>query len=334
MKEMTLTYSIITPLFGYGAYRDKSAIRPSEIKGMMRYVYRLACPSPVSDLFITERELFGGAAVSGENGSDHSSALSSVSAVGGHASPVRLVVREKGRAGKEKLLLHGKTKQNYPIPCFAEEEFQLLLRMNPAPGTKPVIKCSQDIDLAWYADLITLAFILCGVGRRSRKGRGKAALKDLKFSEKEEAMRWICGVLNQTAGISARQGKTELYLYEKGKIIPTFNRLNVKRPVIQKIQIGGCLAQEQIKTYLAIVDQLCHEELEERGSRVIRATGRANPRFASPLWIGMVQTARGVCPVYLFITAVDNGRSVDRDCSERDEFYNEVERRMNREVKQ
>lgn len=332
MEEIKLRYSVVTPLFGYGAYQKIGEIRTSEIKGIMRYVYRITCPTAISNLFAVEKELFGSPAVSNENdlveGTD--SALSSPA--GGHASPIRLSVRWERKTASEKLLLHDKRERNYPKPCISDGVFYLVMRMNQALGTKPIIDGKQDINLNWYADLARLAFIFCGVGQRSRKGRGRADLLDSKFTSREEAARWICKVLNQTAIVARGQDDLETYTYQNTQITPLYSPSDVRHPVIQKIQFGNRLNQYQIRTYLAVVDKLCHDDMLNNRNNVNRALGSANPRFASSLWLGMVRTDEGIFPVYLFVTALKKNKLIDRDLSERNQFVADVENGMKKEV--
>lgn len=48
MEESRISGTPITPLYSFGAYQGqtwKPEIRTGELKGMMRYMYRIACPA-------------------------------------------------------------------------------------------------------------------------------------------------------------------------------------------------------------------------------------------------------------------------------------------------
>ena len=49
LENRTFNCQLLTPLFSYGAYSNKPEIRPSEIKGLMRYTYRIACATANQD---------------------------------------------------------------------------------------------------------------------------------------------------------------------------------------------------------------------------------------------------------------------------------------------
>lgn len=60
MKTCTLNCTIISPMFSYGNQRTE--LRPSELKGLMRYMFRAAILEPdTKNLYKLESKYFGNA---------------------------------------------------------------------------------------------------------------------------------------------------------------------------------------------------------------------------------------------------------------------------------
>jgi len=291
------TFKIITPTFSYGADNRNYAIpeiRATSIKGMMRYMFRIAQPTqPTNDLKLEagkllelEKTVFGDAEKS--------------------ASPVRLALISNVQSSKivrQPFLLHNnkknddKNKKNGIIP---ETTFDLRL----------MIRHNAPKNIDWYADLIKLAFILVGLGQRSRKGRGRAICldKEDQLMCAKEMKEWIKGQLNQICG------KTDFYSLAGNKITPkTYSR--ARRPMIQKIEFGEVISDW--KQFLTKVDDASHKiKLNEKYAHYIYiggkrkkyfATGSAGKglgRFASSIMIGLVEINEGLLPIYTYVKPV------------------------------
>lgn len=319
MEERKIKCTIITPMFSYGAYQTKyPEVRVSELKGMIRYVYRIICPTPCKLLVKDEAELFGGAA--GNEASD-----------AGHASPVRLLVRNNGIEKKsEQLLLHKNKDRRISLSAGS---FEILVRLNPYVS-KRMQKQFPAVNLNWYTEFIELTLMLVGLGKRSRKGRGSVAVDDRVFDTKEEILSWICCTLNKVTQISSNP-RNGIYTVVKGEISSNYNSHSIKRPLIQKIRTGIKLTQEQVNGYLWAVDQIGHETKEKMKNTPYQpmATGSISPRLASPLIISLIQTREGIYPIYVFVKAICKDREIDFDGKERELFIQNVERKMKGGVK-
>ena len=144
MEERVLSCSFITPLFSYGAYRDTPEFRTAQVKGLMRYVYRISCPFQTQILRRNEGILFGEA-------SDGT----------GHASPVRLVIKGQGERGKSPLLLHDEKKGYNPSMSYLNKgRFQLSIKVKPMKRTAEKNGIHQRPDINWYTDLAILTLSL------------------------------------------------------------------------------------------------------------------------------------------------------------------------------
>lgn len=322
MEEKKLSCSILTPMFSYGANTKAfPEVRTSEIKGMMRYVYRIICPTCLKSLANDEAEIFGGAA--GNGSSDKR-----------HASPVRLQVRSNHLSTESQpLLLHNKKGDNPKLRCLKSESFDLIVRLNPSVS-KAMPETFPKVDLNWYTDFIKLTFLLCGLGKRSRKGRGSIKVGDCLFNSKEETLKWIYSALNKVTLISSNH-RENCYQYQEMEIQSNCCDESIKRPLIQKIRIGIELSQDEIENYLKAIDQASHD-LKDTTKNIEQKsiTGNCfkNPRFASPLLISLIQTKEGIYPLYVFVKAVYNKKELDSKCEEREGFIQNVERKLNRRI--
>lgn len=340
MEEKTLKCTLITPLYSYGAYQNKiPEIRASQLKGMMRYTYRIACPARnTKKLFANEAHLFGGAARTDGSGKPR------------HASPLRLLVREGSdiRMDSAALLYHKDTnpEKNPVMNYFKEGSFSVSLRLNPL--IRPQIQPSfEKIDLDWYVDIAALSLMLCGLGRRSRKGRGSVFIDEKKFESPEAALTWICSVLNKIA-VTTKGVKKSAYKRKEFEIIPEpnyghgqasdnyFNYFEITRPVIQKIRIGGKLGQCSAEQYLKALDLCCHnlefKKIKDDAGvpldKYITGTAESQKRLASPLIISLLRIGEDIYPLYTFVKALTPLSSWDHNAQAPDEFDPDCRQRM------
>lgn len=361
MEERVLKGQLLTHMFSFGENQDVPEFRATELKGAMRYLYRITCPAEVKNLYKCEAELFGGGA--GEN-----------EGRAGHASPIQLLVSalnqetlEPNPVVKKKLLLH---KDNgCGLNSLYEGEFQIKIRKNIHIQESSL---SKKADLDWYKNLAGLSLIMCGMGKRSRKGRGRMMLEEYQLKGKADALKWICSVLNQIAGAQNKENR-ELYKIENEHIQPCTQLENsdsgkteLERPVIKKVILGSPLfevkdcqespKQQDVQGFLRRVDMVCHNLLalcrrnggegmfhtlkpyQLRKLRTAMGGAERGKRLASSLIIGLIKTEKGVYPVYTFVKAfkeVEEEKKkieIDRDCKLREEFIKAVEEKPTREV--
>lgn len=312
---------MLSQLFSSGAYSQKFEFRSAELKGMIRYMYRIAYQGNLAELKKSEAELFGGA-------------VGSIDNEDGHASPIKLVVTSRGSIGDNKLLLH--KKESYKNEKIKRPEPIL---KSPKANWVTIIKISENkrvkqgnVDLEWYRDLLILTLMICGVGKRSRKGRGRIKFKEQKkFDNLEVVAKWICEVLNKLTD------NNDVYNVKDEKI-EVKNKNGDNRPTILEIRFGAKLDiatdnnnktevdryLETTNQYLKKVDNLCHD-WKSIYTKKNDPIGMGSPRFASSLIIGFVHTEEGIYPIYTFVKAVRNKTPFDMDLVIRNEFFNAIE---------
>lgn len=331
MEEKRIVCSLITPLFSYGAYQGTPELRTPELKGAMRYLYRIACPVRTNILAKDEAELFGGPSNSEQKA--------------GHASPVLLSMRGHMKTEMKNLLYHKKSKQP-PQECFAESTFEIVLRYHQSLlGDVPSL--SRKVDMEWYSDVTKLSLILCGMGRRSRKGKGCFRIEGEVFENSRKLLEWICSVLNKTAAassqITARAFQISIGANRSEKEIISnseFNKFCWKRPFIQKIRIGVKMGEKQVNGFLWAIDEACHnlKGKKIKGIPIDITRASSGGKFASPLLIRIVQTKEGYYPLYIFVNGIYKRRNhadhrstkiqfikVDSDCTQRERFIQIIE---------
>ena len=136
MNSAFVKCELITPLFSCGANQFNPEIRTTELKGLMRYMYRIACPTQnYTILRQNEAALFGGAADANSDG--------------GHASPIRLSITNTSFKQEKCSLLYHKTTL---LQGLVEGSFEIKLTHND------VIADTLNVNLDWYTKLLTLSY--------------------------------------------------------------------------------------------------------------------------------------------------------------------------------
>lgn len=317
MEEKRLQCRVITPMFIYGAYKEKEPeLRTTELKGAMRYVYRMICHAPLNILAKDEAELFGGAAE--RNRQEE-----------GHASPVYLAMRGEVHDTNGTLLLHKPQhcKENPVMKYFDRGSFEVIVRLNACIKRKRVLG-GQTIDLNWYADFVELTLLLYGMGRRSRKGRGRVSVTGREYDSESQALHWLCTAFNRFSSVSSWK-RSESYKIIGNEILACNDCSRLKRPVLQKVKIGRKLEACDITRYLGAVDLAGHDAKKGKLSEAQKAsTGSVGSRLASPLIISFLQTTGGYFPIYIFVKGIRKRELIDSDFEYREMFISEVEKIM------
>jgi len=204
--------------------------------------------------------------------------------------------------GYRPLLLH-KNKESVkgnPPQCHIKKnsKFTLDLRVNEHYlAQRPPIS---------YEDLLKLSFLLGGLGKRSRKGRGNVAVlsmqkedeeaQSLLHKSKEELLNWILHQLNALNGDGKffRQGNKIVLKEDKD-----LRAIAKQRPLLYQISVGDCLTD--VIDFLATIDEVCHKESKNMS---VMGYGGSGGHFASALIIGVVRIDRDLYPIYTQVSEV------------------------------
>lgn len=255
-------------MFSYGHQLE---LRPTEVKALMRYTYRMAkLTKSTTELYKAEEAKFGSA----KKG----------------ASPICLQM-DSGQSlmcRNQQLLLHNKQKSMKAYRCYQTGSmFTLTLRMKPRKGYE---------SITWYKNWVKLSAILGGIGRRSRRGRGCFMIDDM--PKATDLLCWISEQLNAV--------NEQAVFKVKNNILNNTNHdmKAIHHPVIEKIQIGEEI--KDITEFLRKTDNASHRIKKERSQKFF-ATGFVNGkrRFASSLIVSVTKTAdQKLLPVYTFVKPI------------------------------
>ena len=287
-----LSFEVITPIFSYGADNKRNSvpeIRPASIKGMMRYMFRIAQPTFESKkLLELENEIFG----------DPES----------KASPIRLAVISKPKVDSRprQFLLHKDDKgEKISIPTGEQFSMRISLRPKHLHDYEKLKKLNNAChnELSWYENLIEVAFLLIGLGQRSRKGRGRA--RKVKLTPVNQFKGDITTMLNKiTIGMDAYKLNGQII-----EPVPTLKK-RMRRPIIEKVEFGE-LIERDWEDFLKNVDD-ASSQMQRKLKKKKFATGTSgSSRFASAIFVGVAEVEEGLLPIYTFVTPVSGNKSED-----------------------
>ncbi|WP_041446409.1 type III-B CRISPR module RAMP protein Cmr1 [Pseudothermotoga thermarum] len=314
MKRLSFECEIITPMFMSGSDTMTAELRPSEIKGMMRFWWRAArALDDLSSLKKEETEIFGGM-----DQGNTKSLKSSVSVI---------IERESLKAGNNILdLINSQQGNNYQgIKYLLYSTFSLksggkrLIKGYLKPGSrfKLILSFRDDNDEKIKAVLASfwLAMYLGAFGSRSRRGAGSVnvishdfAFDFLDFnpkgSTKEELENWYRKNLAEIkkviqpakTGRYSNLSKAKIYiadpkptwidaLEEVGIVFKEYRSKN-KGKIFDMAAFGMPIHHNQFSVRLVPYDQ----------------KGRISDRFASPLIIKIVRSNGKYFPVLIHLT--------------------------------
>jgi CRISPR-associated protein Cmr1 len=192
----------VTPVFSYGSNQNKVELRPSSLKGFLRYWYRAAlATNDLKKLHESENNIFG----STEEASNFSIRIKDLNKIN----------NESKNINSELFLPH---KSKYRQSAIKKDlKFDVVLTIKNSDYTKKI------------EDSFLLAILLGGIGQRSRRGFGSLKNVDRKFDSKDEFLRQVKDLLGS---LSSKQ-----YKIEKGKLVMVDSN-DFGYPVIKEVIIG------------------------------------------------------------------------------------------------
>lgn len=329
-RAKTIHCEVLSPLISNRMY-NMPELRPSELKGLIRYTYRIANYEPgTKNLFEEEVNCFGGAK---ENKSDASENIETI------ASPVRIQMQAAGSLEIRKgFLLKHRCEKFYPYNEMNERKNPVVRYINPEQQftISLTIRLNSKKDIDWYEDMLNLSLALGGMGMRSRRGRGCVDAHTFADMDQTELLEWVKKVVKQinpdiTEDFFNMEGTCLCLGESRQKWIQELNR-----PVVQKIWIGGKISA--VENWLKAVDYASHDVKYSRyKQKKPFATGMASPRFASSVLVSLVKLNDGIYPIYTYVKPVRGTynkekrmmeyNSLDEDFSERNDFVKRIEGR-------
>lgn len=340
---------VLTPMFSCGNKTDDQGnffpeIRTSELKALMRFVYRITSTEEESHkLYRREGEIFGNA----QN----------------NASPIRLQIIANDYNVQEDFLRYyenseiKKDVRNKSIPTGTELSIWLRqFRKFYQTDGESAVQEDCFVDSFDYKSMLELSLIVGGIGRRARRARGCIATAFAESLSNEEMRIWVVERLNQISGysqnkktISQKNDKKPMYQLQQNLILGPEVTKGLKRPVIRNIFFDDQLTSEDpegIQNYLCAVDEAAHNiKKSERNRREVNirngiyATGHfpkikkngykketVRGLFASSVIVSLAKTKEGIVPVYTSLNACYNQNLIVGAQEEQEEFIQEIKK--------
>jgi CRISPR-associated protein Cmr1 len=296
MESITFECRLITDYFSSGADGITPELRPSSIKGALRFWWRaLNGHLTLAELKRQEDRIFGGG---GEN-----------------ATKSKVIVRcTHPNWTQEKLNMYERPGKSIPqngVPARTTPVFQVTLSLTGA-----------QIEVFGLIELKTLFELVCilgGLGKRSRRGRGCINITRTKEDGSEwtnyESPHNIEGVGKKIAGIS------KWFEVKNNAISFEYKGTTEPYPLIQKIQIGRPDAG-----VLRKIDQTSHLLLAKHSTKYEATLGHTNRRFASPIYTSvMVNQNQQLIPVITTLKNIsDFAHKAHVSGAVADEFKNQI----------
>ena len=263
IKSKVIRLEIVTPLFLGGADGETPELRAPSFKGCMRYWWRAAvAETDIKKLHHKEAELFGS------------------SAEGAGRSPLTIRIVGAEKEGLE----NGKHTQEYAL--LPHKDKAKLFGLRPGQEFELHLRASDNLGL--YSDVLELALLLGGVGKRSRRGFGSMVKTDWSFSDRSSLMDYIYKKLQAITGDSGfeirEDGKRERIIVRKEDASTRGNGY----PWIREIFIGKM--DDSWQALVKRIGQATHDHSNP-------SLGSANPRMASPVYVSAIKLGSGYAPV-------------------------------------
>lgn len=308
MRSRRISCRVITPLFSFGADKNKAELRPTELKGLMRYVYRITQQSKSNDsLFHTESEFFG------------STKIPSPLRLQMISEPDGLMIKKNSLTLHRKITLcydgNGKPKKEFISSSIdANSTFDIILRL----------KNEAKADIQWYENMVRLSLYLSGMGKRTRRARGCVCINNEKEKTAEEIKRDIVYLLNEVA--NDRQGEKQKVYEQYNSYIRPAITTKENRPVIQKISFGSIIETNHLEQFLTAVDKAGHDTKKDK-NKDSRQDPTGTTNFASSIIVSVAATIEGYLPIYTYVKSVYGQREIDTNFSKREKFQEKIESR-------
>jgi|GEM_PF-1973061 len=274
MHKTILECSVITPMFLKGA-NTRVELRPSSLKGVLRYFYRaLSSSSSIEKLREEEEKYFG----------------SSNPDIG--ASKIRLNIKDVPDKSIDKERLIYTDNHNYKEECYlTDKKFS-------------IIASSHDKS-QFYTNIIILTLLLGGLGKRSRRGRG--SIQVLSCTDDEIPILNERDSFIEQIQLLLEDLFPSKYISLNNKIILNNSNnlcINKKYPYVKEIEIGN--EYKSWKSILENIDSTSHEYRKKSGAYCLGYAGNGEEKFASPIYITVIKLMNGYYPLITTLNTVMN----------------------------
>src|SRR3989338_1745793 len=263
MKKIIFEIETITPMFLAGANQGTAELRAASIKGLLRFWWRALQAEPdLQRLCERESEIFG---CSNEK-------------IGGAKFSLRVIAN------------HPKNDKFSPVPHSTTKKFKFT-GIVPKQKFEIILNSRNEIDK--FANILEIALLLGGLGRRSRRGFGSVHCSQWRFNNAQELQHFILKTIGEIVQ------SNNAFISINGKISRS-SKLNTSYPYIKEISFGR--KETEINSLLKKIGQASHDHCNP----ALGFAGRYNNntiRMASPVYVHIAKVENGFVPVITILNS-------------------------------
>lgn len=281
MKKMSVMCKVITPMFNgpSKSYGDpnKLEIRPSSIKGMMRFWWRaVRCYTDLNIMKDDEDNLFGS--------TDRKSPFSiQVEIIDKIIEQISFTPHHRSGYTECTNCKENNCKKSEKYYAFCNTRFSLTFLCRDA----------NRVNMEQLFSLLELCAVLGGVGRRSRRGFGSFSIqqKDNQKYQFDYSLDSLCVLLNKVCG-------QNYYECKNGKIINK-SKCAAKYPWIKKVEIG-----KQYLDFTSLLQTIGESSHKYNQNGLLDKGGKK--RLASPVYVSAIEKNNQLYPIITSLNSKTN----------------------------
>lgn len=293
MQTKSFTCEIVSPVFMNGADTRSPSLRSSGLKGILRFWWRAAHPNlENAERKLQEQQIFGGTLSLGDKKDKVTQA---------RKSSLIIQVRSQASPTPNDLIPHKRDiGNNSRTSSFGPgESFEILFRLRQHGFT----------SLKKLEALLKLSAFIGGIGRRTRRGMG--AFKILPQGD-EKVPETIEEVLQEIEGHLQTLNSGIYTLDTENQSISPTTSYSQPYPFIQHIQIGKkpMMDFDELLVHIGKCTNRFHADYA--GDSYKKALGSGQPRFASPVYVSIVQIAGAFHPIISLLNSAPPEKKLQR----------------------
>lgn len=275
MQSVKIRLELITPMFMAGADSKTPELRAPSIKGMMRFWWRaIKAESNLDELREEEAKIFG----------------SSNEKIGKSPFSIRIDAMNQLTSNKFSPVPHS----NKTFTFWGYKPNQIF----------SIILSSRN-DIAIYHNILKVALLLGGVGKRSRRGFGSLNCTNWNFTDIKELSQFVLDRLNSLC---------DDFKMDNSKIKRESTH-SADYPFIKEITFGK--SEKDTNILLKKIGQASHNHKDN-------ALGSAKPRMASPVYVSVAKVNNNYLPLITTLNSAFPPNNYNYNLQGQDDFKKEL----------
>lgn len=321
LKCLDLKCKVITPIMNYGINVKIPELREASLKGMIRYWWRaITTWDDTKEMYKYESMLFGDSkGVKGKSPLRIKFKVNDTITCKYALRPHKEYERER-----TKIIGYCPEAQYYMIKLCIDET---LLDKDFFEYTN----LTSDMYVELIKDLMVVAFILGGLGKRTRRGYGSSVIEEIDGSILQIDEHNVGQVLvNALNSISKKVRKKEIYQLRDTNTIINVSGIKTYYPSIQKIEIG----KRKFSDYDTLLKMISKKSHDIKYKFNTLALGNINytynkfkiNRYASPIYVSTYQFNNHLYPIITTLAMPYDIKKIltEEDYDAQNEFRGEI----------